>query len=119
MEKGKRYDLGVRFNSDNMRCYTLHRDDKGPFIYDPDHEFQAQSFMPESGWISVKDRMPEMIILNGQKLNHSRTVIWWVENYPCFGFLEEDGTIYDNGEGFKLNPTHWMSSPRGPIKEPT
>ena len=63
--------------------------------------------------------MPEMIILNGQKLNHSRTVIWWAENCPCFGFLEEDGTIYDNGEGFKLNPTHWMSSPQGPIEVPT
>ena len=42
MEKGKRYDLGVRFNSDNVRRYTLHQDDKGPFIFDPDYEFQAQ-----------------------------------------------------------------------------
>ncbi len=84
-------------------------------------ESQAPTSSPdEPGWISVKDRMPEMIKAeDGHQYSTSKNVLWWDEVEGFFiSCLNSNGSIYID-PGFNINPSHWMPLPQGPIKEPT
>jgi hypothetical protein len=77
------------------------------------------------GWISVDDRLPEMIKNKGERpLHHSWPVLWInsKDEYPLWsqftGSIHNDGRIgqgeFDFMPGEETYPTHWQPLPTPP-----
>lgn len=61
-------------------------------------------------WISVKDRLPDIVD------SHSWPVLWsdGVNRWRMFvSTIDSAGNIYSE-EGFEMHPTHWMPLPEVP-----
>jgi hypothetical protein len=60
---------------------------------------------PSSGWISVKERLPEYDV---------EVLTFETGNYKVNAVSEYTQWWWDSNEGFERNPTHWMPLPKPP-----
>jgi hypothetical protein len=59
-----------------------------------------------SGWISVKDRLPDL---------EEVVLVWCGKEQHMFAFQDSDGEWYDSGsENWLPNVTHWQPLPEPP-----
>ncbi len=68
------------------------------------------------GWISVKDRVPRMMVVFGKVQPYSKEVLTW--DGGCIIGMFQNGNAEkewrDCGEGFSIDPSHWMELPKAP-----